>query len=222
MDIIKRTRKTFGKWVLIPITRYYLSKERKVTVGTIQLKIPPGVFHPTLFSSTLLLLEFTATQLIGGLKALELGAGSGLLSIAMAQKGANVTASDINPLACTAIKDNAQINSVNIDIVHSDLFAKLSGRLFDIILINPPYYPRDPKNDAEKAWFCGIDHLYFKNLFLQLAYFLTDTGYAMMVLSEDCHIDRIQQLAIEGNYRWELYATPKRKGEMYYLIKLSA
>jgi release factor glutamine methyltransferase len=221
MNVLKQGRKLFGKWIGIPVVNYYLSRERKVRVGDIFLKIPVGVFHPTLFLSTLFLLEFIESQLIENLKALELGAGSGLLSIAMAKRGALVTASDISEKACAAVQENGVINDVSIEVIHSDLFDDFVNRQFDIIVINPPYYPRNPQNEAEKAWFCGADFEYFHKLFAQLGDFLSENGGAIMVLSEDCAIDQISRLAREAGYDWKQIAQKKRGGELNYLFEIT-
>jgi release factor glutamine methyltransferase len=220
MNLIKQGRKFLGKWIGIPAAKYYLSQDRKVKVGDISLKIPVGVFHPTLFLSTLFLLEFIDSQLIEKLKALELGAGSGLLSIAMAKRGAMVTASDISEKACAAVQENGSVNRVSIEVIHSDLFDDFEERKFDIIVINPPYYPRNPQNEAEKAWFCGENFEYFRKLFAQLADFLSENGAAIMVLSEDCAMDEIGRLAREEGYHWKQIAQKKRGGELNYLFEI--
>jgi release factor glutamine methyltransferase len=221
MTTLRNIYKTLSGWLLIPMTKYYLSKERKVRIDNIQLVIPAGVFHPTLFSSTKILLDFINGQSIKNLKTLELGAGSGLLSIKMERCGALSTASDISKLACDTIKRNADINNVLVEVIHSDLFDNLANRKFDLILINPPYYPKDPKNDAEKAWFCGRNFEYFDKLFYQMVNFVESNGCAIMVLSEDCDISRINRLAIKGGYLWQQILKTKDKGEWYFLFKLA-
>lgn len=221
MNVLKQGRKLFGKWIGIPATKYYLSQDRKVKVGDISLKIPVGIFHPTLFLSTLFLLEFVENQSIENLKALELGAGSGLLSIAMAKRGAMVTASDISEKACTAVKENGLINHVSLEVIHSDLFDDFGERKFDVIVINPPYYPRNPQNEAEKAWFCGENFEYFQKLFAQLADYLSENGVAVMVLSEDCAMIEISRLATEAGYHWKQIAQKKKGGEVNYLFEIT-
>ncbi|QHV99907.1 methyltransferase [Spirosoma endbachense] len=221
MIYLRKIYKNLGNWVLIPVTKYYLSKERKIKINGLRLVIPSGVFHPTLFSSTKILLGFIERQSIKNLKTLELGAGSGLLSISMARCSALTTASDISKLACDTVKKNAHLNSALIEVIHSDLFENMANRKFDLILINPPYYPKDPKNDTEKAWFCGRNFEYFSKLFSQMTNFLESDGCAIMVLSEDCDIGRINQLAIKGGYSWQKILEKKDKGEWYFLFKLS-
>ena len=221
MNVLKQGRKLFGKWIEIPATKYYLSQDRKVKVGDISLKIPVGVFHPTLFLSTLFLLEFVDSQQIENLRILELGAGSGLLSIAMAKRGALVTASDISEKACAAVQENGLANHVSIEVIHSDLFDDFVNQQFDIIVINPPYYPRNPQNEAEKAWYCGADFEYFQKLFAQLADYLSKNGVAIMVLSEDCAIDQISRLAREAGYDWKQITQKQRGGEVNYLFEIT-
>lgn len=221
MRFSKYARKILGKWVLIPFFQNYLSQERKVRVGDISLKIPVGVFHPTLFLSTNFLLEFIDNQSIDNLSVLELGAGSGLLSIAMAKRGAMVTASDISEKACAAVQENGLANHVSIEVIHSDLFDAFEERKYDLIVINPPYYPRDPQNEAEKAWFCGENFEYFQKLFVQLGDFLTKNGRAIMVLSEDCDILKISQLAAQFGYVWKQVAQKKSWGEWNYLFEIT-
>lgn len=220
MRFSRYARKILGKWVLIPFFQNYLSQERKVKVGDISLKIPVGVFHPTLFLSTKFLLEFIDSQFIENLKTLELGAGSGLLSIEMAKRGATVTASDVSEKACAAVQENGLANQVSIEVIHSDLFDAFEERKFDIIVINPPYYPQNPQNEAEKAWFCGENFEYFKKLFVQLGSFLTKNGRAIMVLSEDCAIDEISRLAKDAGYDWKRVAQKKKRGEWNYLFEI--
>ncbi|MFN8348955.1 MAG: methyltransferase [Spirosomataceae bacterium] len=221
MNLFKHTRKWLGKWFLIPLTHHYLSKDRNVRVGEISLIVPTGVFHPTLFSSTLFLLDFIQKYPFKtNERVLELGAGSGLLAVAAAKRGASVTASDVNEKACAAVAENALRNDASVEVIHSDLLEKLKGRTFDLLLINPPYYPRNPKSDAEKAWFCGENFDYFQKLFVQLREGIAEDGKAIMVLSEDCAITAIRQLAEQAGLSWQQTAQKKSKGEWNYLFEI--
>ena len=153
----------------------------------------PGVFPPFFTMSTKILLRFLDTQNVEGKSFLELGCGCGIISIYAAKKGAFVTATDINVMALEQLRIDAKKNSVALDIVYSDLFENLHGRTFDYIFINPPYYPRTPASITEKAWFCGEDFEYFRKVFPSLAG-LTGTKI-FMILSEDCAIDTIREVA---------------------------
>lgn len=221
MNRAKGVWKLLGRWIWVPLTKYYLSKERNVALGSIFLKVPAGVFHPTLFFSTKFLLDYANTQSVSFKKILELGAGSGLLSIAMAKKSAIVTASDINPVACMTTSENAKKNKVLIEVIESDLFDNFNKRAFDLILINPPYYPVNPKTEFEKAWFCGNNYDYFQKLFIQLANFIAKDGLAVMVLSDDCNISLISELATNNGYIWQEIRRKKFMFEWNYIYKIT-
>ena len=129
-----------------PILARYLAKKRVYRYKDIVLEIPPGIFHPGFFFSTQLLLQCIASFTLQGIKILELGAGSGLISIFAAKKGAKVTATDINPVAVEFLKKNCEKNRVEFEIIQSDLFSDIPGQQFHIIAINPPFYKKKTGN----------------------------------------------------------------------------
>ncbi|MGN0814858.1 MAG: peptide chain release factor N(5)-glutamine methyltransferase [Candidatus Coproplasma sp.] len=77
-----------------------------------------------------------------GDKILDLCTGSGCIAVAIAKnckdKKLQVTAADVSEAALMLAKENANLNSVDINFVKSDLFSKIHGR-FNIIVCNPPY-----------------------------------------------------------------------------------
>jgi len=76
------------------------------------------------------------------LKVLDLCTGSGCIAIALAKvlpADSVVVAVDINPEALMLAHRNAVANGVNITCLESDLFQKLDGCQFDLIVANPPY-----------------------------------------------------------------------------------
>ena len=78
---------------------------------------------------------------------LEIGCGSGIISIHLAKKGNQVTSVDINPKAVNATKFNAKQNQVNIEVLEGNMFEKVKDRKFDFIVCNPPYLPPTDKYD---------------------------------------------------------------------------
>ena len=72
---------------------------------------------------------------------LEIGCGSGIISIHLAKKGNQVTSIDINSKAVKATKLNAEKNQVNLEVLEGHMFQKVKGRKFDSIVCNPPYLP---------------------------------------------------------------------------------
>ena len=83
---------------------------------------------------------------------LEIGCGSGIISIHLAKRGNTVTSVDINPKAIKATTFNANQNQVNIEVLEGDMFEKVKGRKFDFIGCNSPYLPpTEEYNDPELA-----------------------------------------------------------------------
>jgi len=109
--------------------------------GEIEIALDPGMAfgtgtHPT----TQLCLE-ALERLIGPAQdLLDLGSGSGILSIAAAKLGArNVLALDIDPIAVAATAGNARANGVEDKIIagQGSLETVLhSARRFDVIVVN--------------------------------------------------------------------------------------
>ncbi len=196
---MRRIVKKLVSPVLQKISAVYFRKPRSYRFKEISVLVYPGVFPPHMTISTKILLNHIDAIDLAGKHILELGCGSGIISILAAKKGAFVTASDINDTALTGLRENAQKNSVAINIVRSDLFENLQDKTFDLVIINPPYYPKQPKNIAESAWFCGANFEYFERLFAELASHLQADGNLLMILSEDCDRDRILKIAHQNN-----------------------
>ncbi len=178
------------------------------------------MFHPGLFLSTKSLLQFLQGESLKGKTFLEPGCGTGLLSVFAAKQGAKVTALDINKMAVQNTLENASLNEVSIHALESDLMSKLEPTPFDYIMINPPFYPRDPKNDSEQAWYCGSRFEYFQKLFHQLTSFYHEDGKIIMVLSEDCDIETISKIAQANDFHLELVKTDGNVLETIFLFRI--
>ena len=212
-----------GLKVLHPILRrvmqWYLSGVRFYRFRGIRVKILPGVFHPGLFYSTRTLIRFVDTLDLRDKRLLELGAGSGLLALYCARRGARVTASDINPKAIKGLLENAAMNQISLEVAVSDLFERLDPDDFDIVLINPPYYPRAPEDMDQRAWYCGPDFEYFHKLFREMAD-LKPYTQVYMILSEDCSLEEIQKIAIHRGLIFDLQLTKRVLGEMNFVYQI--
>ena len=166
--------------------------------------VPTGVFHPGLFFSSGVLAAEIERRNPSGRSVLDVGCGSGVLSLVAARAGATVTAVDINPEAVRATGANAAANGLTVEVVQSDLFAALDGRRFDLVVVNPPYFAKDPVDDAERAWFAGADLGYFERFFAGLGDHVTagpEHGRGLMVLSEGCDMDTITAAATRHGFR---------------------
>ena len=104
------------------VTRSYRDKE---------FELLDGVYDPG--EDSFLLVDAALAEVRPGDKVLEVGTGSGIVSLFL-KDIADVTATDISPLAC----ENARRNGVCV--VRADLYHGICGP-FDLIIFNPPYLP---------------------------------------------------------------------------------
>lgn len=108
----------------------------------------PNVYEPA--EDTFLLaenLEIKRTD-----EVLEIGAGTGLITLVAAQKSRKVVATDINKHAVECTLKNIIANrTYNVELREGNLFEPVKSEKFDLILFNTPYLPteEDEKLDDE-------------------------------------------------------------------------
>lgn len=212
------------KKILFPfLSFWYKRKNSKTSYYSnhgIRLKILPEVFHPGVFLSTNIFIEFLSTIDLENKSLLELGAGSGMISFYCSQNGASVTASEINRNAIQGLNENAINNNLQIEVVKSDLLYNLDINHFEIVVINPPYYPKTPKNDGEHAFYCGERFEYFEKLFSQLNECWVRKSDIFMILSEDCDLITIKSTAEKNKINLETVLETTKRSERNYIFKL--
>jgi len=103
----------------------------------IVIKLTPGLafgtgYHPT----TRMVLSFIVENIKNGMTFLDVGCGTGILSIVAKKLGAGkVLAVDIDPQAVGIAIENALRNDVKIDVQESNLLEKVKGK-YDMIAAN--------------------------------------------------------------------------------------
>ena len=123
-----------GKSIVIApeTTEYIPQAEHVITL------IPHQSFgtgdHPT----THLLLQDILTIDLNGKRVLDVGCGTGVLSIASYKEGAeSITALDIDEWSVESTKKNALLNRIKgITLIHGDIHSEQSAQLFDVIFAN--------------------------------------------------------------------------------------
>ncbi|WP_337859860.1 HemK2/MTQ2 family protein methyltransferase [Ferroplasma sp.] len=116
-----------------------------------------------------------------GKNILDMGSGSGIIGIALASQGHNVTAVDISHNAIELIRHNAEKNNVKMVIIESDLFSNVHGT-YDTVIFNPPYLPVE---NESLQWSGGSDGFAVTGRFLDNAYkYLNPGGNIYLILSD--------------------------------------
>jgi len=140
-------------------------------------------------------------------KVLEIGCGSGIVSIKASKKARSVTAVDINPYAITCTRKNMELNNTtNITLVESDLFDDITDT-YDLIIFNTPYLPVDDDEHDEsiytKAWDGGNSGREVIDEFIsQAPQYLRENGAIQLVQSSlsdnDKTLERLRQLGLKA------------------------
>ena len=113
------------------------SWEEEVDTDKIVIEIEPKMaFGSGTHETTSLCMEYVEDKDLSGMDILDIGCGSGILSILAKKLGAkNVLACDIDPIAVSSTIDNAKINGVDLQAKESNLFDNIEGK-YDLIFAN--------------------------------------------------------------------------------------
>ena len=122
-------------------------------------------------------------RLLNAHKILDIGAGTGLLSllIAQANNNATITAVEIESAAATEATSNFKLSPWpdHLNLVHDDIrnFSNHANNLYDVIITNPPFYEGDLKSpDENKNTAAHSTALPWNILIENVAKLLTDGG----------------------------------------------
>ena len=124
-------------------------------------------------------------------EVLDMGCGSGIISIIAARNGAKVTASDLNQSAFKNTQLNAAQHQVRVKTVQSDLFQNLPDK-YDYVYFNPPYVPSEAEDEKlrqkhpqlSKAWDGGEQgRQVIREFIKQLPKHLKKNGQCLLVVS---------------------------------------
>jgi len=184
---------------------------------TIDIEVSPEVYDPS--DDSYLLLR--AIEVAPGQSFLEIGSGTGLISIHAARLGASVTAVDINPEAVECTRKNALRNGVAVKVRQSDLFQNITG-YFDVIAFNPPYLPGETRSTSwiEKSWSGGEEGSETAVAFLGQAWqHLAPGGRIYLVLSSVGGLMSVLKAARE-KYECEMIEEHHQFFESIYTYKL--
>ncbi len=127
-------------------------REKGVPISALELSIFPhyGVFAPTRHEYVQLLLDAALPDQHE--LAFDIGTGTGLLAIILAQRSVKqVIATDLNPRALACAADNLQrLELTNVELQQADLFPTQQP-LANLIVCNPPWLPAKPSSPLEYA-----------------------------------------------------------------------
>lgn len=147
-DILTNRQESYLKYIINEFICYSKPIEKitkKAYFYGLELYVDEHVLSPRQDTEILAeqVLKYAKGNHTGGIKMLDIGTGSGCLSIAVAVNLENctITASDISDEALAVADRNIEKYMLNdrIRLKKSDLFNGISDVKYDIIMSNPPY-----------------------------------------------------------------------------------
>ena len=148
----------------------------------LRILAPSGVYHPHDTSSTMLMLQ-TVKPIIHGKKVLEIGGGSGALSLMMKLCGAcQVTVTDVCERSVATMECNAMINQIDLDVRQGHLFEPVGNTRFEIVVFNIPLLDAPVHGRAERA-LCDPGGVLLQEFLYALPNHVTEDGAAFFAHS---------------------------------------
>ena len=142
----------------------------------------------------------------GGKKILDVGTGTGLIALMMAQRytNAQVTGIDIDAAAVRQARDNAAASpfSERIEIRLKDLKDMTAEQQWDAIVSNPPYFTDSLRSpDRQRTLARHTDTLPFRLLIGQASQLLSDDGELSVIIAAESRSSIESEAALAGLFK---------------------
>ena len=189
-------------------------------MGKFEIETDDLVYIPS--DDTFLLAE--NLEIKKGQSVLEIGTGSGLVSMYASLLTDDVTATDINYNALELAEKNFKLNNIStIKLEFGDLFEPVKDRKFDVILFNTPYLPTDSddiiNDDLNYAFDGGLDGRKVIDRFInQVSNHLNDKGIVQIIQSSLSDNDRTLDMFDRDGFVAEIAESEKFFFEEIVLI----
>jgi methylase of polypeptide subunit release factors len=162
-------------------------RRKGVPVPALGARVHPhyGVYAPIRGEYVDLVAAATAEWPVGGRRALDVGAGTGVLAFVLARAGATVVATDVEPRAVACARDNAERLGLapRVEVVLADLFPAGPERV-DLVVSNPPWIPVDAATTALERAVYDPGGAFLARLVAGIPGRLAPGGEAWLVISD--------------------------------------
>jgi len=155
---------------------------------------------------------------------LEIGCGTGVVSIAVAKRAKDGTGVDINEKAVENSKQNAEAQNVkNVEFLVSNVFRNVDGK-FDVIICNPPYTKHEVSDDIDRMFWDPADEMKHK-FFKEVGAHLKPNGRIYFGWADfaDIDVDLPFRLAEENGYELvNKFSKPHGKDFTFYVFEFKS
>lgn len=187
------------------------------------MRVEPDVFDPSRHFSSGILSRVVRELDLQGRRLLDMGTGTGIVGITAAQRGARVTAVDVNPAAVRIAAANAQEHGVTISmqVLESDLFVRVPRHAaFDWIVFNPPFFSRAAVSAADAAYCAGEHYDTIARFLAKAKPFLAPGGCILLILSSDMRLTELHEMIHAESYCIVKHDTIGHLFENFHLLRL--
>ena len=165
-----------------------------------------------------------AAEKVEAKRILEIGCGSGVISLALARRGMEVVAVDISPEACRNTLINFKRNRIHgvVHVVNGDLATAFrKGVEFDMVVSNPPYLPVEQSPREDSSWAAGEDASFIKRLLESALPLVSSHGVLLLVQSSLSGVDGLKKTLREKGFLVEEASCKGFFFEKIILLKIS-
>lgn len=160
-------------------------------------------------------------------RILDIGTGTGLIALMMAQRfpQSDVTAIDIDAEAVGQARENVASSpfSGRIEVVQADVRSYQTDALFDAIVSNPPYFSRSLEcPDGQRTIARHTTSLSYESLMSAAFRLLSDEGRFSLIIPDDFYRALMADAHLQGFFPSRICAvkTTPAKSPRRYLIEL--
>ena len=184
------------------------------------ISVEPGVYQTSTDSE----LMAASVHITSKQRFLEIGCGTGVVSLALAKRALQGVGTDINERAIENSRKNAEtLGITNVKFLVSDVFENVEGT-YDVIVCNPPYTNHETSDVIERM-FWDPDNDMKREFFNEAHNHLSPGGriYFGWANFADIDVELPFRLAAEKYTLAQVFSKPQKRNEFtYYVLEFKA